>query len=65
MSTAIEADLGHGHIAQAFEINGEMFCVLAPETATDQAIQGQVRRLMKGQGVDCGVCRGCPVGTAQ
>lgn len=65
MSMAITLDLGPGHQADAVEIAGEMVCVLCPEAATDQAIQGNIRRLMKGVGVDCRSCRGCPVGTAE
>lgn len=65
MSTAIDVDLGPGHIVQAYRIDGEMVCVLTPQAATDRAIQGRARRLLKGQGVDCRACRGCPVGTAE
>lgn len=65
MSTAIDVDLGPGHIAQAFQIDGEMMCVLTPDAATDRAIQWRIRRLLKGQGVDCRSCCGCPVGTAE
>ena len=51
-----------GHV---LEKDGERVCILAPAAATDPAIQARVRRLMHGQGIDCGKCRGCPIGTAE
>lgn len=65
MSTVIDVDLGPGHIANAYKIDDEMVCVLTPEAVTDRAIQGRIRRLLKGQGMDCRACCGCPVGTAE
>lgn len=65
MSTVIEADFGPGHIAQAYDVDGEWVCILTPEAATDTWVQVRVRRFMWGQGRDCGTCRGCPVGRAQ
>lgn len=64
MSTVVELDLGVGHEALAFKVDGEMVCVLNPATATDAQMQERVRRLMRGEGTDCRKCRGCPVGTA-
>jgi hypothetical protein len=51
-----------GHV---LEINGEIVCILAPAAFTDTALQGRVRRLAHGQGIDCRNCLGCPVGRAQ
>lgn len=51
-----------GHVLEA---DGEIVCILAPAAATDCEIQARVRRLMHGQGIDCRICRGCPVGTAE
>jgi hypothetical protein len=51
-----------GHV---LEKDGEIVCILTPAAATNRAIQGRVRRLMRGQGIDCRKCRGCPVGAAQ
>lgn len=64
MTTVIEFDRPgfEGHV---LEEDGEIVCILAPAAATDPAIQKRVRRLMRGQGIDCQTCRGCPVGTAQ
>lgn len=64
MATVVEFDRPgfEGHV---LEENGEIVCILAPAAATNRAIQGRVRRLMRGQGIDCRKCRGCPVGTAQ
>lgn len=53
-----------GFEAHVLERNGEIVCILTPAAATDPAIQARVRRLMYGQGIDCGKCRGCPVGKA-
>lgn len=65
MSTVIELDLGAGHEAHAVRVEDKMVCVLAPQAATDACMQGRIRRLMRGEGVDCRACRGCPVGTSQ
>ena len=64
MATVVEFDRPgfEGHV---LEEDGEIVCILAPAAATNRAIQGRVRRLMRGQGIDCRKCRGCPVGTAQ
>jgi hypothetical protein len=51
-----------GFIGQALKINGKTVCILHPTTATDQAMQALARRLMRGQGIDCRQCAGCPVG---
>lgn len=51
-----------GHV---LEMSGEIVCVLAPAVFTDARLQGRVRRLMRGQGIDCRNCLGCPVGRAQ
>lgn len=50
-----------GHVLKD---GGEIVCVLATAAATDAGIQARVRRLMRGQGIDCRKCRGCPVGQA-
>lgn len=64
MATVVEFDRPgfEGHV---LEEDGERVCVLAPAAATDPAVQARVRRLMRGQGIDCRKCRGCPVGTAE
>ena len=51
-----------GHV---LERNGKIVCILAPAAATDKGIQARIRRLAKGQGIDCKECLGCPVGRAQ
>jgi hypothetical protein len=65
MSTVVELDLGAGHEAHVFKINGETVCVLSPNVATDTRIQERVRRLVRGEGLECRECRGCIVGTAK
>lgn len=64
MATVVEFDRPgfEGHV---LEEDGEIVCILTPAAATDRAIQGRVRRLMHGQGIDCRTCLGCPVGTAE
>lgn len=54
-----------GFEAHVLEKNGKIVCILASAVATDRAIQARVRRLMQGQGIDCGKCGGCPVSHAQ
>ncbi len=51
-----------GFTAHVLVIKGQIVCGLAPAAATDAGIQARVRRLMKGQGIDCRECGGCPVG---
>lgn len=51
-----------GHV---LEKGGQFVCILSPTVFTDTELQGRVRRLMWGQGIDCRKCRGCPVGQAQ
>lgn len=65
MSTVIELDLGAGHEAHALVIEGEMVCVLTPRVATDAGTRERVRRLLRGQGMDCATCRGCCVGAPE
>lgn len=65
MSTVIELDLGAGHVADLLQIEGKMVCVLAPQAATDPSVQQRIRRLMRGEGLDCRTCRGCAVGTSE
>lgn len=67
MSYAIELDLGpeSTFLGCTDQVDGEKVCVLTPRAAKDRVIQERVRRFMKGQGLDCRVCRGCPVGTAE
>lgn len=65
MNTVINVDLGPGHIASVFKIGDGMVCVLTPEAVADSAVQKRIRRLLKGQGLDCRSCCGCPVGTAE
>lgn len=64
MSKVIELDLGP-HLAHAIRVDGEMVCVLTPQAADDERVQGLVRRFMQGEGVDCRSCAGCPVGRAE
>lgn len=64
MATAITYDREPGFIADVLEIDGSTFCILHPTAITDADTRVLVRRFMQGQGVDCGTCRGCPVGTA-
>jgi hypothetical protein len=64
MATVVEFDR-RGFEGHVLEEDGERVCVLAPAAATDPAIQARVRRLMRGQNIDCRKCRGCPVGTAE
>jgi hypothetical protein len=64
MATVITYD-EPGFIGRVLETAGEIVCILASATATDRVIQGQVRRMMSGQGIDCRKCAGCPVGRAQ
>jgi hypothetical protein len=65
VSHVITLDLGPGKIAYPTQVAGKMVCVLTPRAVEDRAIQERVRRFMKGQGRDCGNCRGCPVGAAE
>ena len=65
MSYVINLDLGPTVLAYPAQVGSEMVCVLTPRAAEDRAIQERVRRFMKGQGRDCRICRGCPVGTAE
>ncbi|WP_236241116.1 hypothetical protein [Streptomyces sp. CC228A] len=51
-------------IGQALTINGELTCVLPSTATTHPEHQALVRRLMRGAGVDCLACGGCPVGEA-
>lgn len=64
MSTVINFERP-GFIATSALIAEEVVCILTPAAATDVRIQERVRRLMKGQGIDCRLCGGCPVGRAQ
>jgi hypothetical protein len=54
-----------GFTGHVLEHNGEIVCILTAAAATDTGIQARVRRLMRGQGIDCRKCGGCPVGRAQ
>jgi hypothetical protein len=54
-----------GFEAHVLQENDKIVCILTPAAETDSEIQARVRRLMKGQGIDCRMCRGCPVGRAQ
>lgn len=54
-----------GFMGQVIETAGEIVCVLASAAATDRVIQARVKRMMHSQGIDCGKCRGCPIGRAQ
>lgn len=64
MATIVEFDRP-GFEAHILERDKEIVCILTPAAATDPAIQARVRRLMQGQGIDCRICRSCPVGTAE
>lgn len=65
MSTVIELDLGPKHYAHAIDVDGKMVCILTPRAADDEGVQRLVRRFLRGQGVDCKSCGGCPVGRAE
>lgn len=67
MSYAINLDLGpeSTFLGYTDQVGSETVCVLTPRAAEDRAIQERVRQFMRGQGRDCGICRGCPVGTAE
>jgi hypothetical protein len=65
MATAITYDLEPGHIADVLEINGENVCVLNPKVFTDRDTRSLVKSWMRGQGLDCEACLGCPVGVMQ
>jgi hypothetical protein len=54
-----------GFIARVIKTTDEIVCVLTSTASTDRVIQARVRRLMKGQDIDCQTCRGCPVGRAK
>ncbi len=64
MATVVQFNRA-GFEAHVLEEEGELVCILAPAAATDPVIQGRVRELMHGQGIDCRKCRGCEVGTAE
>lgn len=64
MTTMVTFDRA-GFEAHVLKKDGEIVCILAPAAATDPEIQGRVRELMHGQGIDCRTCRGCSVGTAK
>lgn len=64
MTTVVTFDRP-GFEAHVLEVDGEIVCILAPAAAVEPAIQARVRRLMRGQGIDCRKCRACPVGTAE
>lgn len=64
MATVITFDRP-GFTARLLETDGQIVCVLATAAATDTVIQARVRRMMRGQGIDCRKCLGCPVGQAQ
>ena len=51
-----------GHV---LETAGKVVCILTPAAATDTGVQARIRRLLRGQGIDCRACAGCPVGQAQ
>lgn len=65
MSCVINLDLGPSILGYPTQIAGKEVCVLSPRAADNRTIQASVRRFMKGQGRDCGICRGCPVGAAK
>lgn len=65
MKMAITLDLGPDFIGQVVPVDGEKVCVLSPTALSDAGVQARVRKMMWGQGVDCRVCRGCKVGTAE
>ena len=65
MVEVIALDLGPGFIGQTVQADGELVCVLNPFAFDDPGMQEQVRDMMRRQGTDCRVCRGCPVGRAQ
>jgi hypothetical protein len=64
MATVITFDRP-GFTAELLETGGQIVCVLATAAATDTVIQARVRRMMRGQGIDCRMCLGCPVGQAE
>lgn len=65
MATAITYDREPGFIADVLEINGETVCVLSPEVFTDHDTRALTASWMRGQGVPCEECLGCPVGVMQ
>ena len=65
MSSVISIDLGSTFIASVAQAAGERVCILTPQAATDERIQARVRRVMKSQGIDCRICRACPIGQAE
>ncbi|MFG2503625.1 hypothetical protein ACGFSB_36115 [Streptomyces sp. NPDC048441] len=64
MATVITYDKP-GFIGHVLEVSGEIVCVLSPAAFTDAALRDRVKRLMRGQGIDCGKCFGCPIGRAK
>ncbi|MCM8548962.1 hypothetical protein [Streptomyces sp. STCH 565 A] len=64
MATAIVYDREPGAIADVLEINGETVCVINAAALAEHDGQQLVRDFLRSLGVDCTVCRGCPVGTA-
>jgi hypothetical protein len=64
MATVVTVD-SPGFEAQVMTTGKQIVCILTPAAAHDRAIQARVRRLMRGQGIDCRSCAECPVGKAQ
>jgi len=64
MATVITYD-EPGFMARVLETASDIVCILAPAASTDSVIQGHIRRMMSGQGIDCRKCAGCPVGRAK
>lgn len=54
-----------GFEARILETAGGIVCVQASAARTDRAIQARIRRLARGQGIDCQTCHGCPIGQAK
>lgn len=64
MHKFVMMDLGPKVRVWSARVRDDTVCVMTPASLKDAFARRKAREMMKRQGVDCGTCRGCPLGRA-
>lgn len=64
MHECFTLDLGPQFVGQAVNVGEKTVCAVTPRVSTDPAARSVMKEVARRHGIDCSVCRGCPVGTA-